>query len=64
MSVYSDVVPEMRSPGSEARAPRLGAQAARRERDRQLSMSERLERVHALCAQLARLSPVAPKPRR
>jgi hypothetical protein len=57
-------VPETRSPAGEERAPRLAAQAARRERDRQLSMGERLERVHALCAQLARLSPVAPKPRR
>jgi hypothetical protein len=64
MSVYSDVVPETCSPGGEQRAPRLADEAARPERDRQLSMSERLERVHALCAQLARLSPVAPKLRR
>jgi hypothetical protein len=39
----------------------LRATAARRERDRALSMSERLERVHQLCAQLARLEPVRPK---
>lgn len=37
------------------------AAAARRARDRALSMSERLERVHRLCAQLARLQPVRPK---
>lgn len=41
----------------------LKATAARRARDRTLSMSERLERVHQLCAQLARLEPVRPKPR-
>ncbi|MHB8659069.1 MAG: hypothetical protein ACYC91_14135 [Solirubrobacteraceae bacterium] len=36
------------------------AGAARRERDRQLSMSERLEKVHQLCAQLSELKPVGP----
>jgi hypothetical protein len=41
----------------------LRANAARRARDRTLSMSERLERVHQLCAQLARLQPVRPKQR-
>jgi hypothetical protein len=41
----------------------LRATGARRERDRALSMSERLERVHQLCAQLARLKPVRPKQR-
>jgi hypothetical protein len=35
------------------------AQTARRDRDRQLAMSERLERVHQLCAQLAKLKPLA-----
>ena len=41
----------------------LEATAARRARDRALSMSDRLERVHQLCAQLARLQPVRPKQR-
>jgi hypothetical protein len=41
----------------------LKATAARRARDRALAMSERLERVHQLCAQLARLGPVRPKSR-
>jgi len=44
-------------------AEQLKATAARRERDRALSMSERLERVHQLCAQLARLQPVRPTQR-
>lgn len=39
------------------------AAAARGARDRALSMSERLERVHQLCAQMARLQPVRPKQR-
>lgn len=39
----------------------LKASAARRARDRALSMNERLERVHHVCAQLARLEPVRPK---
>jgi hypothetical protein len=44
---------------TETRLPSQAAgEAARRERDRQLSMSERLERVHRLCAQMARLRPV------
>jgi hypothetical protein len=37
------------------------ATAARRQRDRELTMSERLERVHRLCAQLATLRPIRPK---
>jgi hypothetical protein len=36
------------------------AAAARRRRDRELTMSERLERVHQLCAQLAALRPIPP----
>jgi hypothetical protein len=44
-------------------AEQLKATAARRARDRALSMSERLERVHQLCAQMARLQPVGPKQR-
>jgi hypothetical protein len=48
---------------SEAIAEQLKAVATRRARDRALSMSERLERVHELCAQLARLQPVRPKQR-
>jgi len=44
---------------SEPRLPSQAAgEAARRERDRQLTMSERLERVHRLCAQMASLAPV------
>jgi hypothetical protein len=34
------------------------ADAARRERDRNLTMSERLEMVHQLCAQLSELRPI------
>lgn len=34
------------------------AARARAQRDAELTMSERLERVHQLCAQLARLEPV------
>ena len=37
------------------------ADAARRERDRRLTMSERLEVVHHLCAQLSELRPVGSK---
>jgi hypothetical protein len=48
---------------SEDLAEQLQADAARRARDRALSMSERLERVHQLCAQLARLEPFRPKQR-
>jgi hypothetical protein len=36
-------------------------EAARRRRDRELTMSERLERVHRLCAQLASLKPIRVK---
>ena len=48
---------------SEDLAEQRKTTAARRARDRALSMSERLERVHQLCAQLARLQPVRPKQR-
>jgi hypothetical protein len=37
------------------------AEAARRRRDRDLTMAERLERAHQLCAQLASLRPVRSK---
>ena len=41
----------------EVRLPsRAAGEAARRARDRQLTMSERLERVHRLCAQMASLT--------
>lgn len=40
------------------------AKAMRRERDLAMTMSERLEALHRLCAQLARLEPVRPKPPR
>ena len=43
----------------EARLPSQAAgEAARRARDRRLTMSQRLERVHRLCAQLASLTPI------
>jgi hypothetical protein len=43
----------------ELRLPsQAAATAARRARDRQLTMSERLERVHRLCAQMAGLTPI------
>ena len=51
-------------PNAEIQRELLAAATARRERDRALSMGERLERVHQLCAQLARLAPVRPKPKR
>jgi hypothetical protein len=42
-----------------ARLPSQAAgEAARRERDRQLTMSERLQRVHRLCAQMTSLTPI------
>jgi hypothetical protein len=44
---------------TEAPLPSQAAgEAARRERDRQLTMSQRLERVHRLCAQMASLTPI------
>jgi hypothetical protein len=50
------------------REPRLPSQAAgeaaRRARDRQLTMSERLARVHHMCAQMANLTPVRAQRRR
>ena len=47
----------------EENAEHLKAAAARWSRDRELPMSDRLERVHQLCAQLARLEPVRSKSR-
>jgi hypothetical protein len=42
-----------------ARLPSQAAgEAARRNRDRRLTMSERLERVHRLCAQMSSLAPI------
>jgi hypothetical protein len=45
-------------------AEQLKARAERRKRDRALTMSARLERVHHLCAQLAQLEPVRRQPQR
>jgi hypothetical protein len=65
MTIYAGPVTESRPSMHEHEeiSEQLRANAARRERDRALSMSERLERVHQLCAQLARLAPVRPKHR-
>jgi hypothetical protein len=63
MTIYADPMtnPRPDTPESEDVDEQLKAAAARRKRDRAPSMSERLERVHHLCAQLARLEPVRPK---
>jgi hypothetical protein len=56
----------MRSTHGSQRRMRLPTQAAgeaaRRVRDRQLTMSERLERVHLLCAQMASITPIRRRP--
>ncbi len=66
MSIYADPMSDSQrvehQPKYVPEQPK--ASTARRERDRALSMSERLERVHRLCAQLARLQPVRPNRRR
>lgn len=66
MSIYAGAMTDSQ-PADRARedvAEQLKESAARRQRDRALSMSERLERVHELCAQLARLEPLRPKRQR
>jgi len=65
MTIYAGRMTDSRQAAHEFEdmAEQREAAAARRERDRALSMSERLERVHQLCAQLARLQPVRPKQR-
>ena len=65
MNIYAGRMTESRTAAQEREeaAEQLNATAARRARDCALSMSERLERVHQLCAQLARLGPVRPKQR-
>ncbi len=56
---YADAMRPMERAERELRLPsRAAGQAARRARDRQLTMSERLERVHRLCAQMAGLTPI------
>jgi hypothetical protein len=63
MTIYAGPMTDSVRAADEAEdiAQRQKATAARRARDRALSMSERLERVHQLCAQMARLQPVRPK---
>ena len=46
--------------GYDAVAEQERARRARAERDRALSSSERLERLHRLCAQLATITPARP----
>jgi hypothetical protein len=56
---YADTMRPTWHAEREARLPSQAAgEAARRARDRQLTMSERLERVHRLCTQMASLEPV------
>lgn len=66
MSIYAGAMSDSQQADRQREevAEQLKASAARRERDRALSMSERLERVHELCAQLARLEPLRPKRQR
>jgi hypothetical protein len=65
MTIYAERMTDSRSATRESEdiTERRKATAARQARDRALPMSERLERVHQLCAQLARLQPVRPKQR-
>jgi hypothetical protein len=65
MTIYAGPMTDSRPTVRESEdvAEQANETAARRARDRALSMSERLERVHQLCAQLARLDPVRPKQR-
>ena len=65
MTIYAGRMTDRRRVAHESEdvAEQVKAAAARRARDRALSMGERLERVHQLCAQLARLEPVRPKQR-
>jgi hypothetical protein len=56
---YAEAVRPPQPTERDARLPSQAAgEAARRARDRQLTMSERLERVHQLCAQMTRLTKV------
>jgi len=65
MTIYAPSVENAKfSPGMREQVPDVPlADEARRRRDRDLTMAERLERAHRLCAQLARLRPVDRKPR-
>jgi hypothetical protein len=59
MSNYAATMTPTRHEHREGPLPSQAAgEAARRARDRELTMSERLERVHRLCAQMAGLTPV------
>jgi hypothetical protein len=59
MTFYAEIMQPMQRAEHELRLPSQAAgEAARRARDRQLAMSERLERVHRLCAQMASLAKV------
>lgn len=66
MNIYAGAMSDSQQADQEREdvAEQLEAGTARKERDRSLSMSERLERVHELCAQLARLEPLRPKRQR
>jgi hypothetical protein len=62
VTVYAEGVSTTDAAASAAEAAEVRvADAARRRRDRELSMAERLERVHELCAQMSRLAPIALK---
>ena len=59
MTIYAEHVSTTRRARAEPRLPSQAAgEAARRARDRQLTMSERLERVHQLCAQMTSLAKI------
>lgn len=59
MTIYAEGMRPTELAETEAGLPSQAAgEAARRERDRQLTMSERLERVHRLCAQMASLAAI------
>ena len=59
MTIYAEHVSPTPRTRAEPRLPSQAAgEAARRARDRQLTMSERLERVHQLCAQMTNLAKI------
>ncbi len=59
MTNYADTMRPRQRGERDVRLPSQAAgEAARRARDRQLTMSERLERVHRLCAQMASLTQI------
>ncbi len=60
MTIYAHrtMTPTQRTETEARRPSQAAGEAARRERDRRLSMNERLERVHRMCAQMARLKPI------